>query len=40
MLHIPTTKNEEPLHVSLNDAALAALKLAFSDGWDPPCVPL
>jgi integrase len=28
MLHIPRTKNEEPLHIPLNDAALAALKTA------------
>jgi site-specific recombinase XerD len=34
MLHIPRTKNEEPLHIPLNDAALAALKRvrARSDG--------
>jgi integrase len=28
MLNIPRTKNEEPLHVPLNDVAIAALKLA------------
>ncbi len=27
MLHIPRTKNEEPLHVPLNEAALAALRV-------------
>jgi integrase len=26
MLHIPRTKNEEPLHIPLNDAAVAALQ--------------
>ena len=26
MLHIPTSKNGEPLHVPLNQAALTALK--------------
>jgi integrase len=31
-LHIPRTKNEEPLHVPLNDAALAALKILFARG--------
>lgn len=30
MLHIPRTKNEEPLHVPLNDAALAALRIVRS----------
>lgn len=30
MLHIPRTKNEEPLHVPLNDAALAALKVTYA----------
>ncbi len=29
MLSIPRTKNEEPLHLPLNDSALAALKLVF-----------
>lgn len=32
MLHIPRTKNEEPLHVPLNDAALAALRVARARG--------
>ncbi len=34
MLNIPRTKNEEPIHVSLNDAAMAALRAAHeqSDG--------
>lgn len=31
-LHIPRTKNEEPLHVPLNDAAIGALKAAFECG--------
>jgi len=31
-LHIPRTKNEEPLHVPLNDAATSALKAAFKKG--------
>jgi integrase len=31
-LHIPRTKNEEPLHLPLNDAALAALKIVFARG--------
>jgi integrase len=31
-LHIPRTKNEEPLHVPLNDAAIAALKVVFARG--------
>ena len=28
-LHIPRTKNEEAIHVPLNDAAVAALKVVF-----------
>ena len=32
MLHIPRTKNEEPLHLPLNDAALAALRVAHFQG--------
>jgi integrase len=34
MLNIPRTKNEEPIHVPLNDAALTALRVvhALSDG--------
>src|SRR5215467_11416622 len=28
-LHIPRTKNEEPLHLPLNDAAMGALKVVF-----------
>jgi integrase len=34
MLHVPRTKNEDPLHVPLNDAALAALQIVrgFADG--------
>jgi len=32
MLHIPRTKDEQPLHVRLNDAALAALKVARAPG--------
>src|ERR1700675_2204292 len=31
-LHIPRTKNEEPLHVPLNDAAISALKTVFANG--------
>ena len=31
-LHILRTKNEEPIHVPLNDAALAALKVVFGRG--------
>lgn len=30
MVHVPRTKNEEPLHVSPNDAALAALRIVRS----------
>jgi integrase len=30
MLHIPTSKNGEPLHVPLNQAALSALKTVYS----------
>ena len=32
MLHIPRTKDEQPLHVPLNDAALPALKVARARG--------
>jgi integrase len=34
MLNIPRTKNEEPIHVPLNDAALAALRVVhgLADG--------
>jgi integrase len=34
MLNIPRTKNEEPIHVPLNDAAVAALRVvhARADG--------
>jgi integrase len=31
-LHIPRTKNEEPLHVPLNDAAIRALTTVFEIG--------
>jgi integrase len=31
-LHIPRTKNEEPLHVPLNDAAVGALKAVLEAG--------
>ena len=31
-LHIPRTKNEEPLHLPLNDAAIIALKTIFKNG--------
>ena len=30
MLHIPRTKNEEPLHVPLNAAEMAALKIVHA----------
>jgi hypothetical protein len=33
-LHIPRTKNEEPLHVPLNDAATSALKAVFESGME------
>jgi integrase len=32
MLNIPRTKNEEPIHVPLNDAAVAALRVVHSRG--------
>jgi integrase len=32
MLNIPRTKNEEPLHVPLNDAAVAALRIVHDRG--------
>jgi integrase len=32
MLNIPRTKNEEPIHVPLNDAAVAALRVVHSSG--------
>jgi integrase len=32
MLSIPRTKNEEPLHVPLNDAAVAALRVVYDRG--------
>ena len=32
MLNIPRTKNEEPIHVPLNDFAMAALKLVHGRG--------
>jgi integrase len=32
MLHIPRTKNEEPLHIPLNDTALAALRMVRARG--------
>jgi len=32
MLNIPLTKNEEPIHVPLNDVAIAALKLVHGRG--------
>jgi integrase len=31
-LHIPRTKNEEPLHLPLNDASMGALKVVFEAG--------
>src|SRR5437016_13673215 len=47
-LHIPRTKNEEPLHVPLKNAAISELKAVFESGdgegrvftaaktWEPP----
>ena len=32
MLNIPRTKNEEPIHVPLNDAAVAALRVVHARG--------
>ena len=32
MLNIPRTKNEEPIHVPLNDAAVAALRIVHDGG--------
>lgn len=32
MLHVPRTKNEEPLHIPLNDVAVDALKVVRSRG--------
>ena len=32
MLNIPRTKNEEPVHVPLNDAAVAALRVVYARG--------
>jgi integrase len=32
MLNIPRTKNEEPIHVPLNDAAIAALRVVHDRG--------
>jgi hypothetical protein len=32
MLNIPRTKNEEPAHVPLNDAAIAALRVVRARG--------
>lgn len=32
MLHVPRTKNEEPLHIPLNDVAVDALKVVRSEG--------
>ena len=32
MLNIPLTKNEEPVHVPLNDAAMAALRVVCAQG--------
>jgi integrase len=32
MLNIPRTKNEEPIHVPLNDAAMAALRVMYDRG--------
>jgi integrase len=39
MLNIPRTKNEEPLHVPLNDAAMAALRVVHNrSGGERPRV--
>lgn len=32
MLNIPRTKNEEPVHVPLNDAAMVALRVVCAQG--------
>jgi len=32
MVDVPRTKNEEPIHVPLNDAAVAALRVVHSRG--------
>jgi integrase len=32
MLNVPRTKNEEPIHVPLNDAAIAALRVVHNQG--------
>jgi integrase len=32
MLNIPRTKNEQPIHVPLNDAAIAALRVVHDRG--------
>lgn len=32
MVHIPRTKNEEPLHLPLNDAAIEALSILMKRG--------
>jgi len=37
-LHIPRTKNEEPLYVPPNDAAISALKTVFNSGDGKGCV--
>ena len=40
MLNIPRTKNEEPIHVPLNDAAIAALRVVHDRGDGTGRVPL
>jgi len=41
MLNIPRTKNEEPVYVPLNDAAVAALRVVQARGeWEGACVPV
>ena len=38
MLNIPRTKNEEPVHVPLNDSAAAALRVVHNLGDGRGCV--
>jgi integrase len=40
MLDVPRTKNEEPIHVPLNDAAVAALRVVHHWGDERACVPV
>jgi integrase len=41
MLNIHRTKNEQPIHLPLNDAAEAALRVVHARGrWEGACVPV